>query len=115
MRLKSAIFVSALVRQSHSRGGFCTVLNMGAEEAGAIFVVHEKSSGKTDLYGPAPQALFDSSNDGERLFEKLLDDASQSDISDKLEKQKRFDPDCWIVEIELRGEMDFLPIAGANR
>lgn len=114
MRLKSSIFVSALVRRLHSQGGFATVLNKGAEEAGAIFVVLLKPAGKADLYGPAPQAVFSDDGLSERLFEQLLADADPISIDEMLEKQKRFDPDCWIVELEFSGEVDFLSIAGAN-
>lgn len=40
MRLKSSIFISALIRKLGNEGAFCSVLNKGAQEAGAIFIYH---------------------------------------------------------------------------
>lgn len=100
MRLKSSIFVSMLMRQVTSQGGFASVLNKGAEEAGAIFIAHLKSDRTTDLYGPAPQSAFSGDDHGERRFETLATNLDAEALSANLASQKRFDPDCWIVEIE---------------
>ncbi|RUT95249.1 DUF1491 family protein, partial [Mesorhizobium sp. USDA-HM6] len=51
-------------------------------------------------YGPAPQTSYDSAKPDERFFTLLdsSDDASAFDA--RLEKEKRFDPDIWVIEIE---------------
>lgn len=116
MRLLSSIFVSALLRHTSAQGGFGTVLNKGAEQAGSIFVVHLKAPRNSDLYGPAPQALIDDGKQHERLFEKLLTSVDDAAIADALDRQRRFDPDCWIVEIELAANtLDFLPQVTGHR
>jgi len=101
MRLKSSIFVSAMFRQVNAAGGFSTVLNKGAEEAGAIFIAHVKAAGMIDFYGPAPQAVFDDAGSGERMFELLATDQPQTAIATLIESQLKFDTDCWVVELEL--------------
>ncbi|OYY08655.1 MAG: hypothetical protein B7Y70_11670, partial [Rhizobiales bacterium 35-68-8] len=53
MRLKSAIFVSAIVRTAQVAGAFAAVRRRGAEEAGAVFVKVATLDGKAALYGPA--------------------------------------------------------------
>jgi len=113
MRLKSSIFVSALIRQVNGEGGFATVLNKGAEEAGAIFIIHAKSRLVSDLYGPAPQSFFEDSNSGERVFELLASEEGTTQIRDRVNAQRRFDPDCWVVELELSGDLpEMLQVAG---
>lgn len=100
MRLKSSIFVSALIRLESSKGAFCAVLNKGAEEAGAIFLVHLMPGGKASLYGPAPQSALDHDDTSDRYFEIIGEKLSVEELDKSLQTQKRFDPDCWIVEIE---------------
>ena len=105
MRLKSSIFVSALMRQENINGAFATILNRGAEEAGAIFIVHLRSGGKADFYGPAPQSLMDASDNLERWFECLGEGLDEDAVSARMASQLKFDPDCWIVEIEKNGDL----------
>jgi hypothetical protein len=100
LRTKSEIWVSAFLRAHFASGGFAAVLRRGAAEAGAIFVVHRKDTGASDLYSPAPQALFGAEDAGDRLFEIALQDADGPIIDKYLERQIRFDSDCWIVEFE---------------
>jgi len=99
MRLKSSIFVSAVIRTETVNGNFATVIRKGAEEAGAIFIIHQKSREFADLYGPAPQSMV-SYNDPERSFELLGSDLDEGSARKIIDSQVRFDPDCWVLEIE---------------
>lgn len=73
MRLKSEIFVSALIRRVFSAGGFAAVEKKGAEEAGAIFIRQRLRDGRENLYGPAPQSFAeDEEVRAERRFETRL-------------------------------------------
>lgn len=102
MRLTSQFFVSALVRQAEAAMGFAMVEQKGATEAGAIFVVHRMPSGSFDLYAPALQTSYDTaSNRDDRSFEKRLSDADEQAVTAFLHSEKRFDPDIWVVEIEI--------------
>jgi hypothetical protein len=101
MRLKSAIWVSALLRRCQGEGKFGAVLRKGAEEAGAVFVVINHLDGTYDLLGPPPGPAHD--DEGNRVFEKLFSaPVPWSSVSEKIEKQARFDSDLWAVEIEDR-------------
>lgn len=110
MRLKTSIFVSAVMRQETSCGAFSMILNKGAEEAGAVFLVHLMPGGKADLYGPAPQAVVDENNEGDRWFELLGKELSSQDLETRLQSQLKFDPDCWIVEIEKSGPLESIHV-----
>lgn len=101
MRLKSHIFVSSLLRRAFSLGGYAAVLRKGAEEAGAIFIRQRTRLGTETLFAPAPQNFFDEEADIGRKFEVRLRDSDAGPIDAALAGEIRFDPDCWIVEIEL--------------
>ncbi len=110
MRLKSGIWVSAYLRRCQTEGAFAAVRRRGAEEAGAIFVKLNRLDGTADLYGPAPQATFEDSHPADRAFIACLrtQPAPEAEVEAYLERQIRFDPDVWILEVEDRAGRHFL-------
>ena len=82
----------------------------GAEEAGAIFIIVDKLSGVADLYGPAPQALFDERRPSDRKFQRVAENETLAAISAKLDSEMRFDPDLWIVAVEDREGRTFFDL-----
>lgn len=58
------------------------------------------------LYGPAPQTSYDEARPEDRLFTRLLVDSDDEAVSARLERESRFDPDIWVVEIEGGEELD---------
>lgn len=101
MRLKSSIFISALLRQVNAEAGFGAVINKGSEEAGAIFISHAKAPGAYDFYGPAPQSFFTGDGSPDRMFELLGNSLTEAEVSSRIASQLKFDPDCWVVELEM--------------
>ena len=99
MRLTSDFWVSALVKRVFSGGGFAAIVRRGATEAGAVFVITRSRMGDVVLYGPAPQTSYDSAKPDERQFvrHQLADEGA---LESYLEKERRFDADIWVVEIE---------------
>ena len=81
----------------------------GGAESGAIFFVIDTLDGQAVLYGPAPQSAYDEQS-GDRAFSRLhkAEKLDRLTIEDRLEKEIRFDPDCWIIEIENRQGQHFL-------
>lgn len=103
MRLTSDLWVSALVRRVFADGGFAAIERRGATEAGAIFIKWRGRDGVVRLFAPAPQSGYGEERPADRLFVevKLGDDPFAAD--DRLQREIRFDPDVWIVEIEPTG------------
>jgi hypothetical protein len=100
MRVTTDLWVSALLRRVFGAGGFAAVVKRGATEAGAVFVLSRSRLGEVALYGPAPQTSYDSARPDDRFF-TLLDSGDDAAVFEaRLEKEKRFDPDIWVVEIE---------------
>lgn len=110
MRLKSAIWVAAYVRRCHVEGAFAAVRRRGAEEAGAIFVKVNRLDGTAELFGPAPQSVFEAARPADRLFNRCLpqQETSEAKVEERLARELRFDPDVWIIEVEDRAGRHFL-------
>lgn len=113
MRLKSGIFVSALLRRANGAGAFAAVRRRGAEEAGAVFVIVATQDGKAALYGPALPSLDAApSEEGVRLFTPLVAPGSpESEAEARMAREERYDSDLWLVEIEDRAGRCFLDLA----
>jgi hypothetical protein len=110
-RLRSDFLVSAHLRRLNDATIPAVLRRRGAAEAGAIFVKVDRLDGSADLYGPAPQALFEAEESGERRFSPLLQGASPLDVEERLAKEVRFDSDLWIIEIDDRQGRHFLDLA----
>jgi hypothetical protein len=102
LRLKSVIFVQALIRRCETAGAAAYLLRRGAEEAGAVFIKLNRLDGALTVLSPARR--------GEELVwtRPLGDTADEQRCSDYFAKQIRFDPDIWIVEIEDRQGRSFV-------
>ena len=99
-RLRSDFWVSAQLRRLDLKGISAVQRRRGAAEAGAIFVKIDRLDGTADLYGPAPQALFEREDSGERRFVAMLSAADAPDVEARIVKEIRFDGDLWIIEID---------------
>jgi hypothetical protein len=102
IRLKSAIYVQALIRRCEAAGASAYLLRRGAEEAGAVFIKLNRLDGTLMVLSPARR--------GEELVwtRPLGDAADEQRCADYFTKQVRFDPDIWIVEIEDRAGRPFV-------
>lgn len=109
MRVTSELWIAALVRRVFSAGGFAAVVRRGATEAGAIFVTTRDRLGEVTLYGPAPQAAYDSERPDDRFF-ALVEKGSDETIDAHIQRELRFDPDIWVVELETDGLSGLIPI-----
>ena len=107
-RLRADIWVSAYLRRCAVEGAFATLRKRGAEEAGAIFVVLDRLDGRMAVFGPAPQS--EAGEDGVRRFARLHDDEwiDGAAAAQLVARERKFDPDLWIVDVEDRQGRDFL-------
>jgi len=110
MRVTSELYVSALVRRIFSSGGFGAIERKGAAEAGAIFIRQRFRDGLETLFGPAPQSFFDE-DDTDRRFEIRAERSEAAACDAIIEREARFDPDLWVVEIEVDDAGGLFPVA----
>ena len=102
-RLKAGIYVRALIRRVEVAGAQAFVVRKGSEEAGAVFLKLNRLDGTCTVLSQARRG------EGELVWVKPLDDAASEEAARTyFEKQIKFDPDLWIVEIEDREGRSFV-------
>ena len=96
-RLRAGIFVRALIRRAEVAGAYAFVVRKVIEESGAIFLKITRPDRSSMVLSQARRG------EGDLVWLKPLGDAASEDqCRAYFEKQIKFDPDVWIVEIEDR-------------
>jgi hypothetical protein len=96
-RLQSSILVNALQRRAESEGGFAAVLAKGDPTAGAILVILVERGRKVKVL----ERLLES---GERYSWRDIGGealANEQEFQKFLDKRRRFDPDIWLIELDV--------------
>lgn len=94
-RLKAGIFVRALIRRAEVAGAQGYVLHKGSEEAGAVYIKINTLDGMCLVLSQARAGA------GELVWLRPLGEACDEDRARSyFDKQMRYDPDLWVVEIE---------------
>lgn len=114
-RPTSDFFIGSVLRRVFAEGGYASVRRKGATQAGAIFVSLYKAGGIIDLYRPAPSPDPDDDRHASgRLFELAMEDVAEDAIATWLEKEGRYDPDFWFLEIEGVEPGSVIPLASED-
>ncbi|MDE2184166.1 MAG: DUF1491 family protein [Alphaproteobacteria bacterium] len=96
-RLKSGIFVRALIRRAEVAGAQAYVARKGSEEAGAVFLKVSRLDGTCTILNQV------TAGQGERVWARPLGEScDEAKAAAYFARQARVDPDHWIVEIEDR-------------
>jgi hypothetical protein len=108
MRLKAGIWIKAYIRRLASEGVMAVVVRHGDDDAGAVFIRVNRLDGSSNLFGPAPAGLDEAQM--ERPMMALFDGRpvrdEEADVY--LKRQRSFDSDLWIVEVESRDGRHYL-------
>jgi hypothetical protein len=108
MRIKSEIWVRAYLRRCQALGVPIVIVRRGDESAGAIFICIDRLDGTVFLYGPAPAGLTGSETERQWVSCFGTRAVSHAELEDYLERQRKFDPDLWIIEVEDKAGRHFL-------
>ncbi len=93
--LKSGFWVRATLRRLNQNGLIAAILHKGDEDAGAIFITLADRQGKVSI-------LREDGSSWQRQNFQDNDTASAAmQVNDYLERQKKYDPDLWIIEIDV--------------
>lgn len=108
MRVKSELWVRAYLRRCQAANVPAVIVRRGDEAAGAIFICVDRLDGTVKLYGPAPAGF--AGGDSERRWVSCFGEGPTNSAEAKLylERQRGFDPDLWVIEIEDRAGRNFL-------
>ena len=104
MELPTDLWVQALIRRAGLEGAFAVVARRGDTRAGAVLVkVVDRRAGEARLFAEALRGT-----DAERVWRQPHPGAPEAELDRYAERQLRYDPDLWIVEIEDRDGRHFL-------
>jgi hypothetical protein len=103
-RLPARLEATALMRQVESAGGFATMLKRGDPDRGAlILLVAERG---------APKALIERRMGADFDYRWTItaepDEAAPKKFLESLQKSTRFDPDCWLIELDIADAERFI-------
>lgn len=108
--LKSEIWVKAHLRRCFLSGLTAVIANKGAPEAGAVYVQVTISAQEVRVFAPAPGPTYN--DDGHRTWSQPLGTAPvlPDKAHDYFARQKSFDPDIWIIDIDDREGIGLLEL-----
>lgn len=101
-RLTTEFWVRAYLRRLDLAGITAFVAARGDETAGAVLVVVAQLDGTARLY----QRSYDLLRDTRAWV--VLAEGSESQVADAVARQRRMDPDLWVIEIEDRAGRSLL-------
>ena len=106
MRLTAGIWVSAYLARLRLADIPAFVVRRGDDTAGAVLVKLNTLDGKATCY----QRSFDLMTGKRRWVE--LTSGEEATVDEAIARQRSFDPDLWVIEVESRGGRHLLDEPG---
>src|SRR6187549_152823 len=101
--LRTDLWAAAFVRRHNDIGNICVVSRKGDPIAGQIFIEIDHLNGTVSLLTPAPStSRID--GDQDHIFVKRFDHADPAAVRERIEREAKFDPDFWVLSLEMRGD-----------
>jgi len=95
-RLASAVLVSALLRRAQDEGGNGAVLAKGDPTAGSVTVILAEKGRKACVLERLLQP------DGRYSWEESRQDVqNEEEFQNFLDRRRKYDPDLWILELDI--------------
>lgn len=96
-RITTNLLVGALRRRAEAEGGFAMVLAKGDESAGAVMILLKDFQGERQII----ERILDL--DGKYAWRSVGNQAAANEESTQrfLDQRRRFDPDLWILELNI--------------
>lgn len=98
--LPSSTMVPALLRLVNSAGGFATVIHKGSEWGSALLLLHRHGA-EIRAYERLP-ALSEGP-----IWRQAASGEEETRVF--VERQRRFDPDLWVLELDIADPARFVP------
>lgn len=96
-RLASSVLVSALIRRAEGEGGFGAVLAKGDATAGSIVVVLLEKGGNPRIF----ERILQSDGLYSWAASATRPGGSAEEVPDFIARRRRFDPDLWVIELDI--------------
>lgn len=94
MLLNADLWVSALIRRVEMAGGFAYVTRRGDAAHGSVLVK------VVNLRARSAYLLREATHGDETVWIRPLQSDDETELNAYIDKQLRFDPDLWVIEIE---------------
>jgi hypothetical protein len=96
-RLATSVLVSALIRMAEAEGGFGAVLAKGDATAGAVLVILTERGANPAAYERMlqPDGHYVWALSGSQVTE------NSAEVPGLVARRRRFDPDLWVVELDI--------------
>ena len=96
-RLSTSVIVSAMMRRAESQGGFAAVLSKGNPTAGALLVILAEKGRKLRILERILQPS------GSYAWQDSAGEAAENEeeFQKFLARRQKFDPDMWVLELDI--------------
>jgi hypothetical protein len=96
-RLAASVLVGGLIRMAQGKGGFAAVLASGDAEAGSVIVILLERGANPRVLERLLQG------DGHYAWSLNQGEASENigDVPAFVARRRRFDPDLWVLELDV--------------
>lgn len=92
-RVASSVLVSALIRKAEADGGFAALLSKGDATAGAILLILTERGADPRILERLLQP------DGRYAWGRSTGEATE--VPELIAQRRRFDPDLWVLELDV--------------
>jgi hypothetical protein len=99
-RLPSHVEVAAIMRRVEAEGGFATVLRKGDPDRGALTMILQE---RGEIRGILERELGP-----EFVYEWTFKSAGSDSLADLTARKLQFDPDFWLIELDIADPERFI-------
>jgi hypothetical protein len=103
-RLPAHLEVAAIMRRVDTEGGFATVLRRGDPDRGTLTLILQK---RGEFCGILERELGPSF-DYQWGFRRAEQDSGSHDVSGLIARKAQFDPDSWLIELDIADPERFI-------
>lgn len=100
--LRSDLWCMAFVRRHNDIGNMCVVARRGDPIAGQVFIEIDHLDGTRTLLTPAP--MLSRGDNAGPMFQRRFAHAEPEKVRDRITQEIAFDPDLWVLSLDLRGD-----------
>ena len=107
-RIAASVLAGGLIRKAEGEGGFGAVLAKGDATSGSILVILMEKGVNPRLFERLlqPDGRYEWQESGSQRIEK------SSEVPEFIARRRRFDPDLWLIELDIPSAERFA--AGIN-
>jgi hypothetical protein len=99
-RLATSVLVGGLVRKAETQGGFAAVLAKGDPTAGSLIVILVERGGPPSILERIlqPDETYKWRHAGPQASDNIV---KSEDVPAFVARRRRFDPDLWVLELDI--------------